>query len=92
MDQSEGLKRAATFLYYCELIFGNDWDFTKANLHPDSICPVIQPNGTLLDPDPDQPWVGGKGCNWHNLAGFLASYRELRAYLISENYYLDEFM
>jgi hypothetical protein len=90
-EQAELTKRAAAFLACFELVFDNDWWFTKVTIRDDaeSTVPFIAENGTFLNPFPGEHFTGGKGDNWGNRSCLLDSYRELRAYIISEGLYTD---
>ncbi len=76
--------RLQNFIFCCELVFDLDWDYTK-NLILDE--DFIDDNGTFLNPFPGEHYTGGKGDNWGNRSSFLAAYRELKAFAISEGIY-----
>lgn len=92
-DQTDLINRVTAFLNHFELVFNNDWTFTKGML-----CEgdeewrelFIAGNGTFLDPFPGEHFTGGKGDNWANRTALLADYRELRAFMISEGLYRSE--
>ena len=90
-EQTELAKRATAFLAHFELVFDNDWWFTKETIRDDagSTVPFIAENGTFTNPFPGEHFVGGKGDNWGNRSRLLNSYRNLKAYLISEALYSD---
>jgi hypothetical protein len=67
-----------------ELVFDVDWYYTQ-NLIPDE--DFISKNGTFLNPFPGEHFTGGSGDNWANRSSFLAAYRELKAFAISEGLY-----
>lgn len=73
--------RIAQFLYTFELVFDNDWWFTIESVHDEYL---IKKNGTFLNPFPGEHYTGGKGDNWANRSSLLATYRELKAFAISE--------
>jgi hypothetical protein len=73
--------RIAQFLYSFELVFDNDWDFTIDRIVDKDF---IQKNGTFLNPSPGEHYTGGKGDNWANRSYLLSTYRELKAFAISE--------
>lgn len=81
--------RLQRFLSAFELVFNNDWDFTKSSILDEYL---ISQHGTFLDPFPGKHFTGGKGDNWANRSYLLAAYRELKAFAISEGIYdPDEF-
>lgn len=82
-DQTELEKRAARFLWSFELVFDNDWMFTK-----DTICDeyLTAASGTFLNPSEG---VGGDGSNRENL---LNAWLDLRSYMISEGIYSPELL
>lgn len=85
--------RVTAFFHYFELVFGNDWSFTKGILcksGPDYLECFIAENGTFVNPFPGEFFTGGKGDNWANRTQLLDHYRELRACLISEGLYDPE--
>lgn len=79
--------RLQDFLDTFELVFDNDWEFTKLNVLDDSDDWIHRNNGTFLNPFPDEHFTGGKGDNWANRSSLLSAYRELRAFSISEGLY-----
>jgi hypothetical protein len=76
--------RLQRFIDTVELVFDNDWYYTQ-NLISDE--DFISNNGTFLNPFPGEHFTGGKGDNWANRSSFLAAYRELKAFAISEGLY-----
>jgi hypothetical protein len=91
-EQSELINRVMGFLYCFELVFGHDWDFTKASMCDDKESRefFIAENGTFLDPFPGENFTGGEGDNWANRSALLAAYRELKAFMISEGLYTED--
>jgi hypothetical protein len=88
-EKSELISRVAHFLGAFELVFDQDWDFTKGTICDDKEyreC-FIAEKGTFLDPFPGEHFTGGKGDNWANRSFLLSRYRELRAFMISEGLY-----
>lgn len=77
-------ERIQHFLDYFELVFHDDWDFTREKIIDRDF---IQRNGTFLAPSPGEHFTGGKGDNWGNRTSLLAAYRELKAFAISEGIY-----
>jgi hypothetical protein len=91
-EKSELISRVADFLGAFELVFDQDWDFTKGTICDDKEyreC-FIAEKGTFLDPFPGEHFTGGKGDNWANRSFLLSRYRELRAFMISEGLYESE--
>lgn len=88
----ELVDRLSAFLSYFELVFGNDWDFTKEILCEDKkfLDCFISTTGTFLDPYPGEFFTGGNGDNWANRTQLLHYYRGLRAFLISEGLFTSE--
>jgi len=87
--ESELISRVAHFLGAFELVFDQDWDFTKGTICDDKEyreC-FIAEKGTFLDPFPGEHFTGGQGDNWANRSFLLSRYRELRAFMISEGLY-----
>lgn len=81
-------KRIQDFLSAFELVFDNDWYYTKLNILEKDF---ISEEGTFIDPFPGEYFTGGKGDNWANRSSLLAAYRELKAFAISEGIYnLDD--
>ena len=76
--------RLQRFLITVELVFDHDWDFTQNLILNEDF---ISNNGTFLDPFPGEHFAGGAGDNWANRSSFLAAYRELKAFAISEGLY-----
>lgn len=74
-------ERILNFLDAFELVFDYDWDFTKLNILDEYF---IDKDGTFLDPRPGEHFTGGKGDNWANRSHLISTYRELRAFAISE--------
>lgn len=91
-DKNLLVERVTAFLSYFELVFDNDWSFTKSTICDDPGFRelFISENGTFLDPFPGEFFRGGKGDNWANRTQLLDKYRELRAFLISEGLYEPE--
>jgi hypothetical protein len=87
MENKELKERLQELISRFELIFDIDWDYTK-NLILDEY--LINKHGTFLDPFPGEHYTGGKGDNWANRSSFLAAYRELKAFAISEGLYDPE--
>jgi hypothetical protein len=88
-EESELISRVARFLGAFELVFDQDWDFTKGTICDDKEyreC-FIAEKGTFLDPFPGEHFTGGQGDNWANRSFLLSRYRELRAFMISEGLY-----
>jgi hypothetical protein len=91
-EESELISRVLRFLYAFELVFDQDWDFTKGTICDDKEyreC-FIAEDGTFLDPFPGEHFTGGQGDNWCNRSHLLSDYRELRAFMISEGLYKPE--
>jgi hypothetical protein len=88
-EKSELVSRVAHFLGAFELVFDQDWDFTKRTICDDKEYReyFIAEKGTFLDPFPGEHFTGGKGDNWANRSFLLSRYRELRAFMISEGLY-----
>lgn len=84
MENEELKERLQEFISCFELIFDIDWDYTKNSILDEY---SIDNHGTFLDPFPGQHYIGGKGDNWGNRSSFLAAYRELKAFAISEGLY-----
>lgn len=77
-------KRIQDFLWAFELVFDNDWDYTKLSILDEYL---ISDKGTFINPFPGKHFTGGKGDNWANRSHLLAAYRELKAFAISEGIY-----
>jgi len=83
--QNEELKkRLQEFISCFELVLDVDWDYTKNSISDEYL---IDNHRTFLDPFPGEHYTGGKGDNWGNRSSFLAAYRELKAFAISEGLY-----
>ncbi|MEG4133074.1 hypothetical protein QUA41_31055 [Microcoleus sp. Pol11C1] len=91
-DKNLLIERVTAFLSYFELVFDNDWWFTKSTIcdDPEFRELFIAKNGTFLNPFPGEFFYGGKSDNWANRTQLLDKYRELRAFLISEGLYEAE--
>ncbi len=81
MNDQEFQKRLQKFIASFEGVFDADWDYTKSVINDDLF---ISEQGTFLDPFPGSHFTGGKGDNWASRTSLLASYRELKAFAISE--------
>lgn len=80
--RKEALEAARDFMVEFELVFREDWDYTRCNLQNEAIGDVIAEDGTLLDP----------GMNlgpWEHLCTLLQSYRLLKEKLAGIGMYLD---
>jgi hypothetical protein len=64
----------AQFVYYFQLVFDHDWDFSQDILRD----PELFIKGTFINPN-----VEDEGNNWGNRGGLLDSYRSLKALLDS---------
>jgi hypothetical protein len=64
-----------------DLVFDQDWDYTRLSINDSS---YVKGNGTFLNPYPGEHYVGGAGDNWGNRSAFLAAYRDLKGFAISE--------
>jgi|HubBroStandDraft_1064217.scaffolds.fasta_scaffold960356_2 hypothetical protein len=62
----------AEFMYYFELVFHQDWEFSRGILSSDIKEAYITEEGTFLE-----PLVEDEGNNWGNRGCLLASYRDL---------------
>lgn len=80
-------ERILNFLDAFELVFHYDWDFTKLNILDEY---SIDKDDTFLDPRPGEHFTGGKGDNWANRSRLISTYRELRAFSISEGILIPE--
>lgn len=60
----------ARFTSSFELVFGNDWDHTKANVADEYF---VSDGGTFVNPG-----VQDESNNWANRGSLLTSYRRLR--------------
>ncbi len=77
-------QRFKDFLYSFELVFETDWEYTKDRISDEDF---IDKNGNFLNPFPGEHYTGGQGDNWANRSYLLSTYRELKAFAISEGIY-----
>ncbi|WP_434686269.1 hypothetical protein [Pseudanabaena minima] len=84
MENEELKERLQKFIGCFEMVFDIDWNYTKNSIADEYL---IDNHGTFLDPFPGEHYTGGKGDNWANRSSFLAAYRELKAFAISEGLY-----
>ena len=56
-------KRIQDFLWAFELVFDNDWDYTKLSILDEYL---ISDKGTFINPFPGEHFTGGEGDNWAN--------------------------
>lgn len=87
VDNSELANRIQDFLESIEHLLDRDWDYTKCSI---SGGDLIQEDGTFLNPLLGQRFTGGEGDNWSSRSSFLAAYRDLRSFAISEGLYVAE--
>jgi hypothetical protein len=79
VDNSQLAIRVQELLDSIELVFDADWEFTTWSIPCEDLID--------LNPFPSKHFTGGKGDNWANRSSFLAAYRELKAFAISEGLY-----
>jgi len=66
------------------LVFDIEWDFTKSRILDEDF---ISEEGTFIEPVRGEFFTGRKGDNWGNRSSLLATYREFKAFAISEGLY-----
>ncbi len=69
-------KLLVDFIINFELVFKNDWDFTKGIILEDF---YIKDNGSFLEPGVDD-----ESNNWANRGLLLESFRKLREFLLTQ--------
>ncbi|MFN9952723.1 MAG: hypothetical protein ACK55I_06460 [bacterium] len=70
-----------------ELVFRDDWEFTKQNLSDEEIEYFISDSGNFLNPD-----CGDESNNWANRGYLLASYRKLVETMKENGVYIDDYL
>lgn len=61
------------FLNSFELVFDQDWEFTKANFDPEMLKCFVSADGTFVNPK-----IGDESNNWGNRGHLLDAYRHLK--------------
>lgn len=85
-DAPKLLESIREFLFSFELVFGSDWEFTKAAIENAEEMHFIAPGATFLEPE-----CGDEHNNWHNRGSLLAAHRRLLEVLGREGIYDSEF-
>ena len=83
MTDTELKKRLADFMDHFELVFRDDWDFTRDILKDDAEH-YISADGSFLEPR-----VSDESNNWGNRGSLLASYRELVEAMKAQGIYVS---